>query len=93
MNREIEMPSGAGLYPLIGDAVSTPGSNRVVVTGLDGIPIAPGFPSGGSSFQYIANTNSWTPILEAVIQVNGITMGDDPYISVNVLKAVLVNGS
>ena len=90
MNREI-VGISAGIYPLIGDVTSTAGSNRVVVTGLEGIPLAGTFPLGGAGLQYLANTNQWTPELVATIQVNGLTVSDDGLVSVNVYKPILVN--
>ncbi len=93
MNREIVIPSGAGIYPLIGDVTSTAGNNRVVVTGLDGIPLAGGFPASGANLQYISSSNEWEPVVRASIQVNGLTVSDDPLISVNTVKPVLVNGA
>ena len=93
MNREIAVPGGAGVYPLTGDVASTAGNPQVRVTGLQGVPIAqPGF-QGGEGLEYDINANNWVPTLRAAIQVNNLTVSDDPLISVNVANAILVNGS
>jgi hypothetical protein len=93
MNREIVLPGGAGIYPLQGDVVSTAGNNRVTVTGLEGIPLTPGPYLSGVSWQYSSATNTWLPILETQIQVNGISVSDDPLVSVNAVKPIQVNGA
>ena len=93
MNRETVVPGGAGIYPLTGDVTSTPGNNTVVVTGLEGIPLTPGPYASGVTWQYVSATNTWQAILQASIQVNGVTVSDDPLVSVNVPKEILVNGS
>jgi hypothetical protein len=93
MNREIVQPGGAGIYPLQGDVTSTAGNNRVTVTGLEGIPLTPGPYSSGIVWQYVSSTNTWQPILSASIQVNGVTVSDDPWVSVNTTKPILVNGA
>jgi hypothetical protein len=89
VNREI-FPGG--IYPLAGDVTSTAGNATVTVTGIQGITVTPGFFQGGEVLEYSAATHSWTPILRAAIQVNGLTVSDDYLISVNVPKEVLVNG-
>ena len=93
MNREIVVPGGAGIYPLQGDVTSTAGNNTVVVTGLEGIPLTPGPYTSGVVWQYISSTNTWQPILSACVQVNGITVSDDPWVSVNAAKPIQVNGA
>lgn len=93
MNREIVIPSGAGIYPLIGDVSSTAGNPTVVVTGLQNTPVQDTFFEGGEVLAYNPNTNSWTPTLRAAIQVNNVTVSDDSIISVNVAKEILVNGA
>jgi hypothetical protein len=93
MNREIVQPGGAGVYPLQGDVTSTAGNSNVKVTGVQGVPVQNLTLSSGMEWQYNANTGSWQPLLLAVIQVNGITVSRDPYISVNVTKPVTVNGA
>lgn len=92
MNREIVSGIPGSIYPLIGDVTSTAGNNRVTVTGLEGIPLTLGPYASGVTWQYVSSTNTWQPILQATVQVNGVTVSNDPYISVNVLKPVLVNG-
>lgn len=90
MNREV-FPGG--VYPLTGDVVSQAGHTTVQVVGLLGVPITSTFLNGGEVLEYNPNTNNWEPILRAAIQVNGITVSDDPLIAVNVSKPILVNGS
>jgi hypothetical protein len=94
MNREIVLPSGAGVYPLAGDVASTAGNSLVAVTGLQGVPITAttGF-DGGEVLEYDINTNNWTPTLRAGIQVDNRTVSDDYLITVNVAKMVLVDNS
>jgi hypothetical protein len=93
MNREIVMPSGAGIYPLIGDIASQAGDTLVTVTGIQSIPVTSMLPPPGADLQYNGNTHNWTPTLRAAIQVNTVTASDDGLISVNVPKQTLVNGS
>jgi hypothetical protein len=83
----------AGIYPLIGDVTSTAGSNRVVVTGLQSIPVQNAFPLAGAFLEYNTNTNEWEAIVRASVQVNGLTVSDDPWISVNARKPIQVNGA
>lgn len=90
MNRE-SFPGG--VYPLIGDVVSQAGNSTVQVVGLLGVPITSTFLNGGEVLEYNPNTNNWEPILRADIQVNSLTASDDPLISVNVIKPILVNGA
>ena len=92
MNRELVQPGGAGIYPLVGDVASTAGSPTVRVTGLQGVPLQFTALSSGAMWQYNANANQWQPILVAVIQVNGITISDDPTITVNVNRPIKING-
>lgn len=93
MNRECVVPGGAGIYPLQGDVKSSAGNNTVVVTGLNGVALGSQTLVGGQVHQYNPATNNWEPTLRATVQVNSITVSDDPYISVNVTKPVLVNGA
>lgn len=93
MNREVVVPGGAGIYPLQGDVTSTVGSNSVRVSGFLGVPLGTQTVAGGQVHQYNPATNNWEPTLRATVQVNSITASDDPYISVNVPKAVKVNGA
>lgn len=93
MNREVVIPGGAGIYPLQGDVQSTAGNQVVTVTGWQGTPIAVNTNESGAVYQFVQAANEWQPILRASIQVNGITVSDDPLISVNVAKPILVNGS
>lgn len=93
MNREVVIPGGAGIYPLQGDVESTAGNQNVTVVGWQGTPIAPNTNESGSIYQFDQSVNEWVPILRASIQVNGISVSDDPLISVNVAKPILVNGS
>lgn len=93
MNREIVCPSGAGIYPLIGDVLSQAGNQLVTVAGIQGVPVLNTFMDGGEVLEYNINTHSWTPTLRAAIQVNNVTVSDDYFITVNVAKMVLVNGS
>lgn len=86
------MPSGAGIYPLVGDVTSTAGSPNVTVTGLQNIPVQDTFFQGGEVLTYDPNTNNWTPLLRASIQINNVTISDDALVSVNVPKEILVNG-
>jgi hypothetical protein len=91
MNRECISPGG-GVYPITGDATSTAGSPTVRVVGLQGTPVANAGLYSGQVLQYSADENSWVPVLEAQILCNGVAISDDPNISVNVVKPVLVNG-
>lgn len=90
MNREIYP---GGLYPLQGDVVSQAGNTTVQVVGLQNIPIGNGTLLGGAVLAYNANSNNWEPTLDASIQVNSVTVSDDPLIAVNVAKPILVNGA
>lgn len=93
MNREIvQSGGGAGIYPLVGDVTSTAGSPTVVVTGLQGTPLGMGVLRSGEELQYNGSVNQWQPILNAVIQVNGITVSDDPTITVNINRPIKING-
>lgn len=93
MNRECVIPGGAGIYPLQGDVKSRAGNSTVQVTGLNSVPLGTQTLVGGQVHQYNPATNNWEPTLRATVQVNSITVSDDPYISVNVPKAVKVNGA
>jgi hypothetical protein len=93
MNREIIVPGGAGLYPLQGDVQSTAGNNTAKVIGVQGVPVQALTLSGGMSWQYNPNVGAWQPILAAQIQVNGITVSDDPWVSVNTPKPITINGA
>jgi hypothetical protein len=93
MNREIVLPGGAGVYPLIGDVASTAGNPTVVVVGLQKIPVQNVFPNNGANLEYNPNTNEWEPIVRASVQVNGLTVSDDPWMSVNKVKPITVNGA
>jgi hypothetical protein len=92
MNREIAGGGGATLYPLTGDVDSNAGSNSVSVVGLNNTPLQTSQLSSGSKLQYIANANAWVSTLVATVQVNGITISDDPTITVNVNRPIKVNG-
>ena len=92
MNRELVLPGGAGIYPLVGDVTSTAGSPSVKVTGLQGTPLELTTLLSGQELQYNANINQWQPTLNAVIQVNGISVSDDPTITVNVNRPIKING-
>ena len=81
-NREI-VGIAAGIYPLIGDVVSTAGSPRVVVDGLQTIPVSSSFPGNANNLQYNANTNQWTPTAIACIAVDGVVVSYDYIIAVN----------
>lgn len=93
MNREIVLPGGAGLYPLTGDVLSTPGSPTARVIGIQGIPVLQSVVPSGAVLQYNQNNNEWEAILNAQIQVNGLTVSDDPWVSVNAAKPITVNGA
>lgn len=80
MNRLI-VPGEA--YPLMGDVVSTAGSNLVTVTGLQSVPLKSVFLSGGEIIQYDVNATTWVPLKIACIQVNNITVSLDYDIQVN----------
>jgi hypothetical protein len=90
MNREI-FP--AVLYPLIGDVQSQAGNQSVEVVGILSVPIVQSLNLSGQVLEYNLAQNSWIPTLRASIQVNGMTVSDDYFISVNVVKEILVNGS
>jgi len=89
MNREIT----SSLWPLTGDVDAEAGNTLVRVIGIQGRTVDNPTLFGGEHIAYDPVTNHWIPFLEATIQVNGMTVSDDPYISVNVPKPVLVNGS
>lgn len=93
MNRELVMPSGAGVYPLTGDVTSSAGNAPVLVTGIQGVSVSSQSPLGGANIQFNPNTGQWTPTLRAAIQVNGVTVSDDYTVTVNVSKPILVNGA
>ena len=93
MNREIVLSGGgAGIYPLTGDILSTAGSPTVRVTGIQGIPVLQSVVPSGAMLQYNQNNNRWEATLNAQIQVNGITVSGDPWVSVNAAKPITVNG-
>lgn len=89
MNREIYP---GGLYPLQGDVQSQAGNVNATVIGLQSVPIQSVSMFGGEVLEYNVNTNTWVPTLRATIQVNNVTVSDDPWISVNLAKSVTVNG-
>ena len=93
MNRELVIPGAAGIYPLQGDVQSTAGNSTVKVVGLQGISLESVVPSSGSVLEYNVNTNQWEPRLNAQIQINGLTISDDPLVSVNVSKPIKINGA
>ena len=93
MNRELVIPGGAGIYPLQGDVQSTAGNAKVKVVGLQGISLESVVPASGSVLEYNVDTNQWEPRLNAQIQVNGLTVSDDPLVSVNVSKPIKINGA
>ena len=90
MNREIYP---GGIYPLAGDVQSQTGNNLVTVIGINSLSVGNPLMYGGEVLEYNVNTNTWTPTLQAAIQVNNVTVSDDYIITVNVPKSVLVNGS
>jgi hypothetical protein len=89
MNREVT----SNLWPLTGDVSTEAGSTSVTVTGINSIPVEAVTMQGGEAIVFDPNVASWTPRLQAVIQVNNVTISDDPYVSVNVVKPILVNGA
>jgi hypothetical protein len=91
MNREI-YPGGTP-SPLTGDVQSTPGNIGVKVTGIINLPVTNTFLNGGEVLQYDPNSHSWVPRTSGFIQINGVTVSDDPLISVNTPKQILVNGA
>jgi hypothetical protein len=98
MNREIVLAGGgAGIYPLLGDILSTAGNQAVRVTGLQGIPIESGLPSAGAVLVYNQNVNQWQPIANATMLVNLIPISDDYIITVNFVSIqqflISVNGA
>jgi hypothetical protein len=90
MNREIYP---GGIYPLQGDLLSQAGNTNVRVVGLEGIPIQVKGMFGGEVMEYNVNSNQWVPTLRATIQVNGVTVSDDPEVFVNLVKPITVNGT
>ena len=95
MNRECTAPGG-GVYPISGDVQSTAGNARVVVIGLQNVPIAATPPSSGAMLQYNGSLNQWQPTSStsgnSSIQVNGTGVSDDYWVAVNAAKQVLING-
>ena len=83
MNREITSGVPGSIYPLVGDVVSTAGSPRVVVDGLQTVPVSSSFPGSANNLQYNPNTNSWTPTAIACIAVDGVVVSYDYMIAVN----------
>jgi hypothetical protein len=91
MNRQIYPQV---LSPLMGDAISTPGSNLVTVVGIQTTPVVrPASFRGGEVIEYNINTGFYTPILRACIQVNNLTVSDDYDIAINQITGLLVNGT
>ena len=88
MNREIT----SNLWPINGDVSSEAGNTQVTVTGIQSVPVVAVAMQGGEFMAYDVNIAKWNPHLRACVQVNNITVSDDPYISVNVVKPILVNG-
>ena len=94
MNREIAVPGGAGVYPLTGDIESQAGNSTVAVVGIQRIGVSSAPPANADSLVYLETTNTWVPTpLNCTIQINGVPVSDDPLVSVNVVKPILVNGS
>ncbi len=104
MNREIVGAGGAILYPLTGDVTSEVGNSVITVVGLQSVPVSNTFPTDGSVLTYLSSTNKWTPQADTTgeantsIQVNGVTVSDDYFVSVNVSlgmsdSPLLVNGA
>ena len=81
-----------GIYPLSGDVTSSAGNSSVRVTGLQGISLQSGVPGAGAELQFNQNAVQWQPLVIAQIQVNGISVSDDPLVSVNATKPITVNG-
>lgn len=88
-NREI-YPSI--LSPLMGDVISTPGSNLVKVVGIQTTPVDQITFQGGEVIEYNINTGHYQPILRACIQINNITVSDDYDIAINQLTGLTING-
>lgn len=93
MNREIVVPGGAGIYPLIGDVRSQAGNSLVTVVGITGVSVANVTLGGGEVLEYNPNTNQYVPTVRAAIQLNNVTVSDDYLMTVNVPKMALVNGA
>lgn len=93
MNREIVIPGGAGVYPLIGDVLSQAGNAPVTVVGIRGIPVPNVLLAGGEVLEYNPNLNEWFPTLRVALQVNNVTASDDYLMTVNVPRMALVNGA
>ena len=89
MNRQIYPQV---LSPLMGDAVSTPGSNLVTVVGIQTTPVTTTTFVGGEVIEYNINTGFYTPTLRACIQVNNLTVSDDYDIAVNQITGCRING-
>jgi hypothetical protein len=74
MNREIVGGGGATIYPLVGDVTSTAGNTTVSVTGIQGIPVPPQFPTGGEVLTYDGPTNTLLleqPVQQIELETNG----------------------
>jgi hypothetical protein len=65
MNREITGGGGATIYPLVGDVTSVAGNTTVSVTGIQGIPVPPQFPTGGEVLTYDGPSNTLNLIAPA----------------------------
>jgi hypothetical protein len=83
MNREIVLPGGAGIYPIVGDVISAAGSPRVTVVGIQSVPVSSSTPGAANNLQYDANTNQWTATAIACISVDGVVVSYDYMIAVN----------
>jgi hypothetical protein len=97
MNRQV-FPSS--LFPLRGDVSAEAGATRVVVQGLQTVPISTTPPSTTAPQTLVAiGGDLYTPeYLDTSIQVNGVPVSDDYDIGVNLAigpagTPVKVNGS
>lgn len=76
MNREVVSGGGASIYPLTGDIASKAGNTTVTVVGLQGIPVAQDFPTGGEVLTFDLASNTWIPTIPPsgiTLETNGVT--------------------
>ena len=77
MNREIvQSGAGAGIYPISGDVISTAGSPKVTVVGIQGISVLSKVLFGGEILQYNGILNQWVPTLIASLNTHAEPLTD-----------------
>lgn len=91
MNREI-FPGG--IYPLTGDVNSTSGQQKVIVVGLQNIPVSGAAPADRNFLQYSQGDKQWEPTsftLSLTVQTGNYTTSiNDDIIEVNSSSATTI---